>query len=199
MPETDASRLDWENRYLSGDTPWDKGQPCPPLVEFTRRVSLSGRVLMPGCGTGNDARWLATCGLDVVGLDLAPTALERARVATPAELKVEWTVGDFFNLPSKWHGTFDGVVEHTCFCAILPEQRTDYVQSCVQLIKPGGFLLGIFYRDPDSEIGPPFGCTLDELDHLFSDAFELIEDYIPTTAFAGREGKEQVRFYRKRF
>jgi SAM-dependent methyltransferase len=198
MQTSIPERSNWESRYQAGDMPWEKGQAAPPLVEFTRRVPLQGHVLVPGCGTGHEVRWLASLGLRVTGLDIAPTALELAHRSTPPELPVTWVQGDFFQPPAEWIGAFDGLVEHTCFCAIPPDRRTDYARSCAQLVKPDGFFLAVFYRDPGSNEGPPFGCTLEELDGLFGESFQLVEDYVPTPAFEGREGREQVRFYQRR-
>ena len=52
--------MDWEERYESGDTPWEKGAPAPPLLEWLdSRGSIRGDVLVPGCGSGYDVRAIA--------------------------------------------------------------------------------------------------------------------------------------------
>ena len=75
--------MDWNRRYIEGDTPWDKGDAHPALGVALAQSALSGRVLVPGCGTGHDVRALAGQGLEVTGLDIAPLALEKARAHPP--------------------------------------------------------------------------------------------------------------------
>ena len=53
---------DWNAAYRLGDTPWDKGYAAPPLIEFLKRQSISGCVLVPGCGAGHDVRALVGAG-----------------------------------------------------------------------------------------------------------------------------------------
>ena len=36
-----------------------------------------------------------------------------------------------------------------------------------------------------------------ELTALFADGYEIVDDYVPDVAFAGREGREQVRVLRR--
>ena len=63
---------DWEQRYQTGDTPWDKGAPHPALVDFLKTEPLHGKILVPGCGLGYDVRAIATKDNEVVGVDVAP-------------------------------------------------------------------------------------------------------------------------------
>src|ERR1700744_2226220 len=70
---------DWEDQYRKGETPWDKGVPSPGLVDFLAVEMVSGRVLVPGCGLGHDVRALAATADEVVGLDLAASAVAAAR------------------------------------------------------------------------------------------------------------------------
>lgn len=70
---------DWNESYAAGELPWDTGEPEPLLVEFVS----SGRVqpmgaLDIGAGTGTNSIYLAEHGLNVLGIDIAPRALERA-------------------------------------------------------------------------------------------------------------------------
>jgi len=186
---------EWEKRYRTGDTPWEKGAPHPALVEFLRREPVHGRVLVPGCGTGHDVRALAATADEVVGLDLAPSAI-RAAKAHPAVGGERYVLGDLFALPPKMHGSFDWVFEHTCYCAIDPGLRADYVSAVAGALRPDGRVLAVFYLDPGldpGESGPPFGTSVTELDDSFGTRFKLIHEWPPPSTYPGREGRELCR------
>lgn len=200
--------MDWDARYAAGDTPWEKGAPAPPLLEWLDAGHrLAGDVLVPGCGSGHDVRALAARAgaRRVVGFDLSEHALRLAR-AFPQAGDEEYRLGDWFNLPADLRGAFDWVFEHTCFCAISPTRRPDYVRAVADALRPDGDgrLLAIFYLEPWNAGeplppggGPPFGATVGELDALFAPAFHLLEERRPTRAYPGREGRELLRLYQK--
>jgi len=192
----------WEELYLQGRTPWDKGIPAPPLLEWIAANSgrIGGRVLVPGCGLGHDVRALATLPgvTEVIGLDLSPTAVALAE-EFPKVAKESFLVGDLF-APSPYHlGAYDWVWEHTCFCAIAPPMREEYVRAVHGALKSGAGLLGVFYLDPyDDEHqpggGPPHGCSLAELSERFerSGRFQIEESFVPSRSYPGREGLERL-------
>jgi len=179
----------WELLYSLGDTPWEKGAPHPALLEWLGRNEIAGRTLAPGCGFGHDVRALAEAGAQVLGVDIAPSAIRRA-MAFPPVGNERYQLGDIFDFGGT--GEFDWVVEHTCFCAIPPERRPEYVQSVRKLLRPGGKLLGIFFLEL-GEDGPPFGSSIEELDALFSPVFDLIEEWTSVPTYPGREGLEIMR------
>lgn len=188
---------EWNDRYAENDTPWDKGAAHPVLRDMLARGALAGRVLVPGCGTGHDVRELAARGLEVVGLDIASLALDRAR-ARPAAGSESYQLGDLFHGPERWRGFFDGVFEHTCFCAIDPARRPDYVSAVAEVLKPGGRLLAVFFVNPDHDgTGPPFGCSPEELDTLFAGRFHLLEEHREIPTYPERAGRELLRLYRR--
>ena len=190
--------LEWQRRYEQEDTPWDKGAPSPALADFLRERGVTGRVLVPGCGRGHDARALAAqAEADVVGLDLSPTAVAQAnKLGVTANLS--FVSGDFFQLPPELAGSFDWVVEHTCFCAIDPRLRQDYVKAAANALRDGGKFFGIFYMNPGSDSAPPFPSTREELSTLFDPRFTLLEEWVPQNSFPGREQRELVRLLQKR-
>lgn len=190
--------MDWNRRYREGDTPWDKGVAHPVLDGMFSRVALCGRVLVPGCGVGHDVRNLAARDLEVTGLDVASLALEKARVHARVRDEV-YMEGDILAPPAEFRGMFDGVFEHTCFCAIEPWQRAGYAEAVASVLKPGGRLLAVFFLDPDNDgDGPPFGGTREELDGLFGSFFRLMGEWDAIPTFPGREGREILRLMEKK-
>ncbi len=193
LEEDDMS--DWEERYKTGDMPWEKGSPHPELIALLRKLPIRGRVLVPGCGYGHDVRAIAATADEVVGLDIAPSAIEGAK-KHPVVGGERYAVGDLFALPAKMRDSFDWVFEHTCFCAIPIERRADYVESVASALLPGGRLLAIFYMNPDmdpGEKGPPFGATREELKSCFGKAFKLVAEWIPEATHPGRDQRELCR------
>jgi SAM-dependent methyltransferase len=202
MTSHDPQDLEWQRRYEQNDTPWDKGAPAPPLAKYLRENALAGRVLVPGCGKGRDVRLLGSQpNCFPVGLDLSPAAIDEAKrlsVQDGIDTPANFIVGDFFQLPPEMHGSFDWVVEHTCFCAINPALRPNYVLAAATALREGGKLFGIFYINPDTETGPPFAVTKEELSRLFDPHFTLLDEWVPAESFPGRENRELVRILRKR-
>jgi SAM-dependent methyltransferase len=198
--------MEWEQRYRTGDTPWEKGAPAPPLVEWLlSRGAMQGNVLVPGCGLGHDVRAIAKAwpAARVVGLDVAASALDRARQFALSGHET-YQLADLFDLPTALTNRFEWVFEHTCFCAIQPQQRPDYVRAVVRALRPGGALLAIFFLNPwdpgeaPEGGGPPFPVTRLELDNLFAGHFDLVEELAPQLAYPEREGREIIRLLRKR-
>lgn len=186
---------DWEDNYQRHDTPWEKGAPSPGLVDFLKTEPVRGRVLVPGCGFGHDVRALAATADEVVGIDLAPSAVAGAR-AFPTIGGERYALANLFELPAAMRGSFDWVWEHTCFCAIDRNMRPAYVEAVAGALKPGGHLLAIFYLDPGNDHpddGPPFGVSISEINALFLPRFTPIREWLPAHAYPGREGREWMR------
>ncbi|MBR8832523.1 MAG: methyltransferase domain-containing protein [Stigonema ocellatum SAG 48.90 = DSM 106950] len=189
--------LDWEQRYQALNTPWDKGEPTPVLLEFLSNHPLSGKILVVGCGYGHDVRALAKHGGQVVGVDFAPSAIALAQSLPPIANET-YLLADIFHLPKELHSSFDWVWEHTCFCAIDPQKRSHYVEAVAVALKPDGKLLAIFFLNPPNlENGPPYGVTVGELDQLFAKQFTLLREWQPKSAYPGREGREEMRLMQK--
>jgi len=73
----------WDESYAAGARPWDTGEPEPLLVEFVAAGRVRpARTLEIGAGTGTNALWLAKRGFEVLGIDVAALAVERATAAT---------------------------------------------------------------------------------------------------------------------
>lgn len=186
---------DWESRYEAGDMPWEKGCAAPPLVELLGKTDAGGwgrgPILVPGCGWGHDVRLLGTLGIPVLGLDLAESAVARAREFEGTGHE-SYELGNFFDAEWRRGRKFSAIWEHTCFCAIDPEDRDRYARSAADCLEEGGLLAGVFFLTPndpgDDSAGPPFGTTVEELDARFSKWFERIGGCRRRPTPAGRGG-----------
>ena len=189
------NQTDWEGRYEEGDTPWDKGEPSPGLVDFlaTHPELAKRQVAVPGCGAGHDARAWARAGFQVWGFDCAPSAVRLSQEKTQAAgLGARFSRLDFLAEPPPT--TFDWVFEHTFFCAIDPARRADYVRAVRRCLKPDGQLLAVHYMLRDTD-GPPFGTTQHDLMDLFAPHFDLVQGWIPRS-YPNRIGLELMLWWR---
>jgi SAM-dependent methyltransferase len=191
------TQTDWDAAYRRRETPWEKGKPHPALLDFlAENGALAGEICVPGCGSGHDVRALSTPQNHVLGIDLSTRAIANAN-SGPRIANEEYLLSDLFELPARFDHHFDWVLEHTCFCAIDPRMRTEYVATVARLLKPKGRLLAIFFINPDhDEKGPPYRVSLEELEKFFGSHFVLEREWIPQRTHPGRERRELMRVLR---
>lgn len=185
----------WEGRWQAGETYWDHGRAAPPFREFIERKELpTGKVLIPGCGSGHDVRALAEMGVEVTGMDIAPTALEVAS-RDNAHDRATYVLGNILEPEPQHHGAYDWVLEHTCLCALPPNLWQSYSEGIRKVLKPGGHYLAIFYRNPHDDGGPPFRIEEEQILELFGDGFTVIDRWVPGQSYESREGREEIWWF----
>ncbi len=147
----------WNDRYVHNNTPWDSGQPDEHLVAVVEAGGPVGRALEIGCGTGTNARYLAGRGAErVLAVDIAPTAIERARAAL-GDSPVELAVLDILNDPLP-EGTFDFIYDRGCLHVFDdPALRSRFASRVAALLTPGGRWLSLVgsAEGPGPAVGPP--------------------------------------------
>jgi SAM-dependent methyltransferase len=171
----------WQSRYVEENTPWDLGQSAEPFVDWlTEQAPTPGNLIALGAGRGHDAALFARSGFAVTAVDFAPGAVAEATRLYGHLPHFQAVQADIFDLPNAdVPGGADWVLEHTCFCAIPPSKRPDYVQVVRRLLKPGGRLLALFWLHGEPD-GPPYGGTWDEILDLFGPFFTVESAQPPT-------------------
>ena len=188
----------WAGLYRRGEDGWEKGRVAPPILRLAASLP-PGRVAVLGCGRGHEALALAGLGWEAVGFDFAAPAVASARRRARREgSPASFEQADLFDLPRLHRGAFDAVCEHTCFCAIDPARRAEYVRAVSAILRPGGILFGLFYAHGRPG-GPPFDVRAREIRRRFSGRFRISRLEVPGDSHPGREGKELLAlFYRRR-
>jgi SAM-dependent methyltransferase len=189
----------WSELYTRGGDGWELGQPAPPLVEAIESTQLPpGRVAVPGCGRGHDVRYLAQHGYGAIGFDFAPAAIAAARAGANANhVAAEFEQRDIFTLGRDYANAFDGVWEYTCFCAIDPARRAEYVRTMATILRAGGWLLACFFPLRRRGGGPPFPVARSEVRRLFAGPFRTERAWVPRSSVRPRQGQEWMVLLRK--
>jgi len=165
------SQRDWNAHYAADELPWDTGEPEPALVQWlNQHTRARGRALEIGCGTGTNALWLAAHGYHVLGLDLAPLAIDKARAKHPGEAgqRCEFRVHDFLN-GEPLSGSFALVFDRGCFHVFEePSEQARFAQRVAAVLAPGGQWLSLIGSTEGAarEFGPPRRTAREIIDAL---------------------------------
>lgn len=156
----------WSRRYLDSSTPWDLGSPAPVFIEYFKNIRPSASILIPGAGNAHEAEYLFNKGFkNTYVLDFAAEPLTNLAKNCPEFPTDQLICQDFF----EHLGTYDFILEQTFFCAINPKRRSDYAKKMLELLKPGGILVGVLFNAPLNENHPPFGGSKEEYLSIFKD------------------------------
>lgn len=165
----------FEAAYLEGFSPWDIGRPQTEFVRLCDAGRLIGNVIDAGCGTGENALYLASKGLDVVGIDLAPAAIERARrKASERGLDARFEVADVLDL-SAFAESFDCGIDSGCFHTFDDERRARYVRSLHGALRPQGRMFVLCFSDRQPGTWGPRRVTEPELRDAFREGWSVDE------------------------
>jgi cyclopropane fatty-acyl-phospholipid synthase-like methyltransferase len=133
-----------------GTPPWDIGRPQPAVVALEEAGEIVGSVLDVGCGTGEHALYLAARGHDVVAIDAAPRAIDRARAkARDRGASPDLRVADALHVDELGR-TFDTALDVGLFHTLSDEERPRYAAALHAAVEPGGraFVLCWSERNP---------------------------------------------------
>lgn len=106
-----------------------------------------------GCGTGEDALWLAERGVTVMATDSSPAMLEQARLKTAAQTLVTLEPLDLAKLPDSFDGPFDGAYSNFGALNCLTEWRALAHWLAARIRVGGALAFGVMSRNCLWEIG----------------------------------------------
>jgi SAM-dependent methyltransferase len=160
----------WQQRFAARQTPWDRGEPGPQLVQWLADGTLGAglEIAVPGCGSGHEVLALARAGCRVTAIDYAAAAIELTRErlagagATAALVQADVCA---------WQpaAPLDAVYEQTCWCALHPDHWQTYARQLHAWLRPGGrlLLLAMQFLRPGAASGriegPPYHMDIQML------------------------------------
>ena len=187
----------WQGLYAAGQDGGALGAPAPALEtwldeggRFAARTGSARAHAVPARPRPRRPL-LARRGYRVWGFDWAPTAIDEAtRLAAADGVDPTFEARDIFTLAETHGGFFDAVWEYTCFCAIDPARRQEYIRVVRSLLRPGGLLLACFYPLREGTDGPPFPVSREEIERVLAPGFVVRSAQAPARSVERRRGLE---------
>jgi len=155
----------------SGQAPWDIGKPQKPFIDVAEQIT--GSVLDAGCGTGDNALFLAGRGNKVTGIDFLAVPIQRAqRKATERGVKVTFLVKDALTFKD-WTERFDNVIDSGLFHVFSDDDRRRYVEGLATILKPGGRLFTMGFSDKEPGTQGPRKVSRKEIENAFAEGWSI--------------------------
>lgn len=173
MSEKDRFR----KRYETGETPWVTDRPDSHLIRIVREWPIPPCAAFEfGCGTGDNAIWLAEEGFRVTATDCTGLAIDRAREkAEEAGVKCEFLAADFLKeeIPG---GPFRFAFDRGCFHSFdTNRKRKRTAENVAAHLEEGGLWFSIIGSadTPPRPTGPP-QLTACNIVSAVEDRFEIL-------------------------
>ncbi|MEM8901751.1 MAG: methyltransferase domain-containing protein [Bacteroidota bacterium] len=190
----------WTERYDNRMTGWDIGYPSTPLVAYIDQlISKEFDILIPGAGNAYEAEYLHQRGFNKVHvLDISTFPLQALKTRVPDFPEHHLIQENFF----MYEGQYDLIFEQTFFCSFepLPETRSLYAKKMAELLKPGGKLVGLWFKHPlDVASGRrPFGGSKEEYIGYLAPYFEVKVFEDSHNSIKPRMGNELFGIFQKK-
>ncbi|PRY61430.1 thiopurine S-methyltransferase [Vreelandella songnenensis] len=179
----------WRQRWQEGRIGFHLEHTHPALTRYWPELDVAPgtKVLVPLCGKSLDMRWLAEAGHPVLGIELAPEAIDQflaergmavarytqAGFKVSRQGSVELWCGDFFHLHIQQAAEIGAFYDRASLIALPPATRERYAFHLAQLVPPAAKGLLISLEHPDHGAGPPYSVPAGEIEKLFTANFQV--------------------------
>lgn len=153
---------DWDDLYSNEKTWWETGEPCRELARVIDSGWISPcRILELGCGSGENAAFLASRGFDVTAIDVSIQAMQKAvSHADSKRVRVRFQWDDVCNLHHDLGEPFDCIFDRGCYHHVRLHDLMGYLTTLRKCTRLGSQFLCLAGRagpnsdDDDSRAGP---------------------------------------------
>jgi len=180
----------FDSAYL-GVPPWDIGRPQSEVVRLEAEGAIRGTVLDCGCGTGENALFLAEHGHEVWGVDASARAIRKAEgKARGRSAAARFVNADALKLGALGR-TFDSLIDCGLFHVFSDDDRVKYVRSLSAVSRSGTTLFLLCFSDRQPGSSGPRRITQEEIRKAFLE--EWLVRSIQAAAFESNSGSDPIK------
>ncbi len=172
--------------YKEGTAPWDIAKPDAHLIQTVTTLPIAPcKTLEVGCGTGDNAIWLAQQGFQVVGIDAAELAIIEAKArAARANARPAFVVLDFLTAQVD-EAPFAFAFDRGCFHTVgSDEERATFAKQVHRHLADGGLWLSLIGNADDQGAGggPPRRTAREIVDAIepYFEILSLVSSHFET-------------------
>lgn len=147
-----------------------------------------------GCGTGENALFLAENGFSTVGVDLSTRAIDAAKAkASERKLKVDFRIANALSLDFD-SSSFGNVIDSGLFHTFNDSERIAFASEIARVLATnGGYFMLCFSDKEPTNWGGPRRITREEIEATFLPLFDI--NYIRDAYFDTRIHNKGGRGY----
>ena len=176
MDNTDKKLDSWDDYYKKNDVhtmPWFLEKlDHDVLNEINSKALKEGKFLDLGTGPGTQAKQISSLGFDVIGSDLSPSAIEKAKKLYS---EPQFVVDDILN--SKFSDNeFDYIFDRGIFHVFEEDQLPSYLSQIKRILKENGLLFLKCMSVDEKNIpegGGPNRYSQEQIKGFFQNDFEI--------------------------
>ena len=166
------------------EPPRDIGRPQKEIIQLEQAGEIVGSVLDVGCGTGENALYLAGQGHEVWGIDFTPIAIHKAEEkATRRNLHVTFLILNALELHALGR-EFDTIIDSGLFHVLSDEERPLFVDNLAAVIRRGGTYFMLCFSEAEPGDYGPRRVTQAEIKASFHNGWRI--NYIRQATLEGR-------------
>jgi cyclopropane fatty-acyl-phospholipid synthase-like methyltransferase len=170
---------------------WEIDGPQSEIVRLAEHGEIRSPVLDAGCGTGDNSLYLAGLGLEVVGVDFVPAAIEKAlSKAKERSLAATFLVWDALKL-QRLKRRFNTVIDAGFFHVLPAKKRPDFVMSLASVLDSGGTFFMTCFSEHEPGTWGPLRLTQAEIRESFGQGWRInyIREAVYDMNFGARKCK----------
>jgi cyclopropane fatty-acyl-phospholipid synthase-like methyltransferase len=169
----------FEIMYKKGVPPWDIAGPQPEIEQLAG--DLKSPILDVGCGTGENALYVAGLGHEVLGIDIVPAAIEKALAkASERSLAADFRVWNAMKLQDLGR-KFNSVIDSGFFHTLSDEERPAFAETLASVLNPGGKYFMLCFSEFEPGSWGPRRVTQQEIRDTFGQGWQI--DFIRPMRF----------------
>jgi cyclopropane fatty-acyl-phospholipid synthase-like methyltransferase len=182
--------VDFDSFY-DGAPLWDIGRPQKEFVQLEEAGEIVGSVLDVGCGTGENALFLASHGHTVWGVDFSSIAIKNAQSkAERRKLNVNFLLWDALDLHNLGKA-FDSIIDSGFFHVLSDTERPLFITNLAAVLSPGGTYFMLCFSDLEPGTYGPRRVTQAEIRGSFERPWHI--NYIKSAQKEARNHPNGIR------